>query len=87
MRSLMFGALLSGALALSACAPATAAVISGDSGDNTLRGTPGHDLMSGRQGDDRMRGLAGRDSLFGGVGDDRLIGAGQTDFGVGGRRP
>lgn len=56
---------------------ASAAVITGNAGDNTLRGTNRADRIDGRAGDDTLLGRRGRDRLTGGRDDDRLRG-GQT---------
>ncbi len=57
--------------------------ITGDSGDNVLIGGPGNDVINGKAGDDTLYGNAGNDSLLGGSDDDLLyIGTG-TDRAVG----
>jgi Ca2+-binding RTX toxin-like protein len=52
----------------------------GGTGDDTLTGSAGADLLDGGDGDDALSGLAGGDSLSGGNGNDTLVGKG----GVGG---
>lgn len=55
------------------------------SGDHdTIRGTPGHDVIFGGGGDDSIHGLDGEDRVCGGAGDDILIGGGHPDFVDGG---
>ncbi len=57
------------------CAPerckGTEATISGTSGADDLRGTPGRDVIAAGSGDDRVRSLGGRDIVCLGRGDDR----------------
>lgn len=68
--------------------------ITGTSGADVLRGTPGDDVICGlggrdrligRGGDDILRGGSGRDELVGGTGDDSLDGQSGMDSGSGGR--
>jgi Ca2+-binding RTX toxin-like protein len=56
-------------------APALAAVINGDAGNNTLVGTSGDDYLYGKGGNDTLKPKAGHDYAYGGPGDDML-----TDF-------
>lgn len=51
----------------------------GDSGDDTLLGTPQRDLLDGVGGNDVIRGRAGNDGLEGGNGDDDVKGEGGND--------
>lgn len=46
-----------------------------DSGNDTLRGGGGRDILYGGAGDDLLRGGGQTDTLFGGAGDDRLVGS------------
>ncbi len=63
--------------------------IVGDSGNNTLNGTPnidsifgfgGDDLLFGKKGNDTLSGGANNDSLFGGFGSDTLSGGAGNDI-------
>jgi Ca2+-binding RTX toxin-like protein len=65
------------AVAVSAATVALAAVVTGNAGDNTLRGTDQADRIDGRAGDDTLLARKGSDRLTGGRDDDRLNG-GQT---------
>lgn len=53
--------------------------ITGNIGDNDLRGRGGADTMSGGAGDDKLFGAAGNDVLSGDEGDDRLWGGADND--------
>ena len=44
----------------------------GTAGDDTLRGTPGEDVICGLGGDDTIRGIGGDDVIVGGPGDDDI---------------
>ena len=74
MRSwvLVAGAVL--ATALPATAGAQAPELTGDGGDDRLRGTAAAEVLSGRGGSDELRGGGGADRLSGGSGADRLDG-------------
>lgn len=61
--------------------------ISGDSGNNVLRGTPGDDVICGFGGADRLVGRGGDDVLKGGGGRDIIRGAGGADVLRGGGGP
>jgi Ca2+-binding RTX toxin-like protein len=63
---------------------ASAKVVTGTSGDDTLTGTGTRDFIYGRAGNDSLAGLAGSDFLFGGAGNDSLSGDDGRDFGFGG---
>jgi hypothetical protein len=54
-------------------------VLSGSSGDDSLRGSASADAVYGRSGDDRLAGLAGADCMSGGSGDDVLSGGAGDD--------
>ena len=67
--------------------------LTGDSGDNELRGRAGndillggdgHDTLYGENGDDTLIGGDGHDRLYGGDGDDRLNGGDGHDILLGG---
>ena len=53
--------------------------ISGDAGDDTLRGLGGNDVLNGGDGDNRLLGGFGQDTLSGGGGDDMLDGGAGND--------
>lgn len=59
-------------------------VITGTSGNNTLRGGGGNDTISGLDGRDQILGAGGNDLLLGGAGDDTLQGQDGMDTLVGG---
>jgi uncharacterized repeat protein (TIGR01451 family) len=59
--------------------------ITGTAGADTLRGTPGRDVICGRGGNDSIRGANGNDLLIGGDGDDSLDGDAGDDWLIGGR--
>jgi hypothetical protein len=46
----------------------------GTSGNDTLRGSNGNDVLLGRAGNDKLSGRRGNDVLEGGIGNDRLYG-------------
>jgi Ca2+-binding RTX toxin-like protein len=54
-------------------------VISGDRGDDSIRGGAGNDTVFGDLGDDQLLGGDGADSLFGGSGQDLLRGGNDDD--------
>lgn len=58
--------------------------IFGNGGVNLLRGGAGNDALIGNGGDDRLEGGAGQDWLVGGVGSDRLVGGDGVDALTGG---
>lgn len=60
------------------------AIITGDSGANTLAGASEDDIIRGLQGNDRLEGRAGQDTLYGGHGRDTLLGGGGMDLLFGG---
>jgi Ca2+-binding RTX toxin-like protein len=51
----------------------------GGSGNDTLTGGDGIDLLNGGSGNDKLFGLDGMDSLAGGSGADTLVGGGSSD--------
>lgn len=68
-------------------------VITGTSGNNTLKGTSnsdiingfeGNDTISGLGGGDIIRGFGGNDTIYGGEGSDLLLGQSGKDYLVGG---
>ncbi len=65
-------------------APASAAVIRGTPGDDTLTGTDRRDFVYARAGNDTASGGDGGDFLFGGRGNDTLSGDDNRDFVFGG---
>ncbi len=58
----------------------------GGSGDDTLGGGAGGDLLFGQNGDDTIDGRGGSDLLFGGGGNDTLTGGDADDQAFGGAR-
>jgi Ca2+-binding RTX toxin-like protein len=69
-------------------------IFGGDSGNETLAGERGNDVivdgagsavMMGGEGNDTLWGGAGTDYLYGGDGNDKLVGQGGTNLLVGGR--
>jgi Ca2+-binding RTX toxin-like protein len=60
------------------------ATISGTTGDDRLRGTPGTDVIVGQTGDDRISGLDGIDVICGGGGNDIIRGGNMEDRILGG---
>jgi Ca2+-binding RTX toxin-like protein len=68
-------------LAVAATA-AFAATINGTSGNDTLIGTTGPDLINAYGGDDTVYGLAGNDNINGGDGNDTLYGDGSCPKGA-----
>src|SRR4028119_877845 len=52
----------------------------GGSGNDTLTGTAGNDLLNGGNGNDSLIGNAGNDTLIGGNGNDSLIGNAGNDL-------
>ncbi|WP_232411073.1 Ig-like domain-containing protein [Methylophilus sp. 5] len=63
----------------------TAAILGGDSGNNTVTGTSGNDIIYGYAGDDTLNGGAGNDILRGGAGNDKLNGGDGNDILIGGK--
>jgi Ca2+-binding RTX toxin-like protein len=61
-----------------------AAILVGDTADNTLTGASFSDLVFGNDGSDSLSAGAGRDMLFGGSGDDTLLGGSGHDLLSGG---
>lgn len=59
---------------LVAAATASAAVIRGNNGKNTLKGTALNDYIDGKGGPDRLFGKGGNDDLYGHNGDDYISG-------------
>lgn len=73
---------------INASAAATAFLLNGNAGNDTVTGGAGNDILSGEAGDDLLQGGSGNDSLFGnedadqlqgGEGDDSLDGGAGTD--------
>ncbi len=54
------------------------------SGNDSLRGGAGDDLLFGQEGNDQLFGDAGDDDLIGGLGSDKLYGGGGDDILLGG---
>ena len=54
--------------------------MTGNAGNNILRGGAGDDVLIGRDGDDVLVGQGGADRLNGGAGVDRLIGRDGADI-------
>lgn len=53
--------------------------IDGGSGNETITGTPGDDVINADAGNDRIDGAGGSDVICGGDGNDRLVSAGGVD--------
>jgi Ca2+-binding RTX toxin-like protein len=66
---------------------ATAKLIGGTDGPDTLRGTERGDVIAGRGGNDAINGRGGHDKLNGGDGTDRVVGGAATDSVRGGNGP
>ncbi len=58
--------------------------LSGDAGNDRLKGGSGHDVLLGDAGDDLLIGQSGRDLLVGGAGADRIVGNSDDDILVAG---
>ena len=71
--------ILSGSSGLAGYGNAQSNLITGDSGDDTLRGLGGDDALNGGDGDNRVLGGFGQDTLTGGDGDDLLDGGAGND--------
>jgi Ca2+-binding RTX toxin-like protein len=82
MRKILLLPVTVGALLL--IAPASAAVIRGTPGDDSLTGTDRRDFIYARAGDDTASAGGGSDFVFGGRGDDALSGDDDRDFLFGG---
>ena len=63
---------------------ASAALINGTAGPDTLMGTSARDYIHGFAGDDELIGSAGLDYAWGGSGNDRIAGNGGRDRAWGG---
>lgn len=59
-------------------------VLTGTSGNDTLRGGGGNDTISGLEGTDQLQGNGGNDRLEGGAGNDSLLGHAGADTLIGG---
>ena len=57
-----------------------AATITGTSGADNLKGTPGADVIAGLGGDDKINGFGGNDVICGGAGDDKIHGEEGNDY-------
>lgn len=68
------------AVALLVAPAASAKIIVGTKGDDTLVGTEKQDHIFGRAGNDTISGLAGGDFLFGQRGNDRVTGGDGNDW-------
>lgn len=80
-----FVPLLVALTALAVAVPAASAkVVNGTTGDDTLTGTDRRDFIYAKAGDDSLSGLAGSDFLFGAAGNDSISGDDGRDFGFGG---
>jgi Ca2+-binding RTX toxin-like protein len=82
MRKILLLPVTVGALLLAA--PASAAVIYGTPGDDSLTGTDRRDFIYARAGNDTASAGNGSDFVFGGRGDDTLSGDDSRDFLFGG---
>ncbi len=70
-------------------AVATAALLKGTAGPDTIHGTSRGDRIAGRGGNDNLTGRGGHDRINGGSGRDRILGGAQQDTlhgGAGGDR-
>jgi Ca2+-binding RTX toxin-like protein len=91
---LWFGAFaLQSEIAFAACSDnkcvSQSCTICGTSGNNTLNGTAGNDvicglagndIINGKDGDDKICGGTGNDTIYGGNGDDHIIGDAGYDY-------
>ncbi len=59
-------------------------VLTGTTGNDTLRGGGGNDTISGLEGTDQLQGNGGNDRLEGGAGNDSLLGHAGADTLIGG---
>jgi len=71
--------IVAGVLVVLAAGVASAALVAGGPGNDTLNGTAGDDSLYGRAGNDTLNGQAGNDDLDGGPGADTLNGGAGTD--------
>ncbi len=55
-------------------------ILDGGTGDDTLNGSAGNDILLGGEGDDKLLGNGGRDVLIGGDGHDSLSGGAGDDL-------
>ena len=76
--------ILTAVAALGLAAAATAAVVDGTPGDDTLAGTSNGDVIYGRAGNDVIRAHAGNDVLYGGTGNDVMWPGSGVDVQYGG---
>ena len=66
-------------LSINVNAPIVPVTILGGNGHDTLRGSPGDDVLDGGNGRDDLNGFAGNDTLRGGVARDILVGGDGND--------
>ncbi|HEY5720982.1 MAG TPA: Ig-like domain-containing protein [Allosphingosinicella sp.] len=59
-------------------------IITGGSGDDSIKGGSGADILSGGDGDDFLQGKAGGDTIDGGKGNDQIQGNEGDDYLIGG---
>ena len=59
-------------------------IITGGSGDDSIKGGSGDDILSGGDGDDFLQGKAGGDTIDGGKGNDQIQGNEGDDYLIGG---
>lgn len=84
IRRIVLGCAVSAAAIPFTVIAAHAATVTGDGGNNTLRGTNSNDRIFGLGGDDRLHGRNGDDQVRGGAGSDLVqLGRGR-DFAFGG---
>lgn len=70
---------LRGASDLNGTGNALANTLTGNEGDNILKGRKGNDTLAGNDGDDTLFGQKGKDLLQGQAGDDRILGGDSVD--------
>lgn len=70
---------LRGASDLNGTGNALANTLTGNEGDNILKGRKGNDTLAGNDGDDTLFGQKGKDLLQGQAGDERILGGDSVD--------